>query len=693
MANRLIREKSPYLRQHADNPVQWYPWGEEAFAAAKTSDKPIFLSIGYSSCHWCHVMEKESFMDEEVARLLNDGFVSIKVDREERPDVDAHYMAACQMLTGGGGWPLTIFMTPDRRPFMAGTYFPKESRFGLIGFGELISRVAQAWKTRRGELAEAGDRAAAALQPGGGPPPKERLSAKTLDDAFAELSAGFDEEHGGFGGAPKFPLPHRLTFLLRYAGRAKSRQAVEMVEKTLVEMRRGGIFDQLGFGFHRYATDAGWSVPHFEKMLYDQALLAMAYTEAFQLTGREEFRGTVEDIATYVQRDLSSEEGGFFIAEDADSEGEEGKFYLWDAGEVRSSLAPAEAEFAVRMFGLGPRGNRAGATGLPAGMNVLRLAAPPAILASQTGTPAKEFRARLDAVRTALLGIRGRRPRPFKDTKVLTDWNGLMIAALAKAARALGRADYGARARRAVEFIRRRLTSGANLYHRYAGGEAAVPAFLDDYAFLIWGLIELYEADFDPNNLVWALRLTDAAIGHFWDGAAGGFFFTADENRDLPSRRKEFYDGAVPSGNSVMIENLLRLGRLTGRADLDKKADELLAAAGSAVARLPAGHTQLLSGLDFVLGPSREIVIVGRPAGRDTRRLLETLGKKFLPRTTVLVRPADEESPPILELAPYARAMTMLEGRAAAYVCSDFRCQRPTTDPRRLLELLENGAA
>jgi hypothetical protein len=493
MPNRLIGEKSPYLRQHADNPVHWYPWGEEAFKAAERLDRPIFLSIGYSSCHWCHVMEKESFEDGETARLLNEAFISIKVDREERPDIDAHYMAVCQMLTGSGGWPLSIFLTPGRQPFFAGTYFPKERRFGLIGFKDLITRIAEAWKTRPRDLMGSAERIAAALRQTTETPPVEALGRQALDDAFDQLSKEFDSVHGGFGGAPKFPLAHRLFFLLRYADRAGNRRAVEMVDKTLLAMRRGGLFDQLGFGFHRYSTDPGWRIPHFEKMLYDQALLIMAYTEAFQVTGREEFRGTVEETTSYVLRELVSPEGGFFTSEDADSEGEEGRFYLWDAAEVRSSLAPGEAELALRIFGLPPETGLGAATGADAGKSVLLFEPAFPALAEEGGISEGELSRSVAALRARLLAIRERRPRPFKDTKILTDWNGLMIAALAKAGRALGRDDFAAAAAKAVAFVRRRLYPGEQLMHRYAGGEAAIAAFLDDYAFLIRGLIEVYE--------------------------------------------------------------------------------------------------------------------------------------------------------------------------------------------------------
>ena len=690
MPNRLILEKSPYLRQHADNPVMWYPWDEAAFDLAKRLNRPIFLSIGYSSCHWCHVMEKESFEDEETARLLNEGFISIKVDREERPDVDAHFMAVCQMLSGSGGWPLTIFLTPDRQPFFAGTYFPKDGRFGITGFKELILRIAGAWKTNTRDLVGSAERIAAALLPTGDGPPGGPLGPEILDEAFNQLSGEYDHVHGGFGGAPKFPLAHRLFFLLRYADRTGNRRALEMVEDTLLAMRRGGIFDQLGFGFHRYATDSGWRLPHFEKMLYDQALLTMAYTEAYQVTGREEFRRTVIETTSYVLRELASPEGGFFTSEDADSEGEEGRFYLWDPGEIRSSLTPAEAEFAVRFFGLRPEGESALSAAPNPARQVLRLGQSPAALAGELGISSKELLKRAAAVRARLGAVRARRPRPFKDTKILTDWNGLMIAALAKAARALGRDKLAASAEKAVGFIRRRLVSGGTLRHRYAEGEAAITAFLDDYAFLIWGLIEVYETGYDPEQLAWALQLTEDLMDHFWDEARGGFFLTHRQSRDLPLRRKEVYDGAVPSGNSVMVGNLLRLGRLTGRPELEKAAGKIVDATSDRLARAPGAHTQFLCGLDFALGPSHEIAVIGAPGDPDTRRLLEPLRKRFLPRETVILCPADEESPSILELAPYVRTMTAVKGRPTAYVCADFRCASPTTDPKTLLEALEN---
>ncbi len=690
MPNRLIREKSPYLRQHADNPVLWYPWKEAAFAAAKRLNRPIFLSIGYSSCHWCHVMEKESFEDNETARLLNDDFISIKVDREERPDLDAHYMAVCQLLSGSGGWPLTVFLTPDRQPFFAGTYFPKDRRFGLIGFKELIVRIAREWKTHARDVVGSAEKIAAALRPTEDRLPGEPLGPEILDAAFSQFLAEYDQVHGGFGGAPKFPQAPRLLFLLRYAHRTGDRRALEMVEKTLLAMRSGGLFDQLGFGFHRYSTGSDWRIPHFEKMLYDQALLIMAYTEAYQVTGREEFRDTAEETASYVLRELASPQGGFYTSEDADSEGEEGRFYLWEAGEIRSSLTPDEAEFAVRAFAIRPGGDFGAASPETAGRSVLRLDRPPAALAEELGISMNEYSRRIAGVRTRLIAVRELRPRPFKDTKILTDWNGLMIAALAKAARALGRDEFAAAAGKAAAFIRARLNPGGRLRHRYVAGEAAINAFLDDYAFLIWGLVEVYETAFAPEPLAWALRLTDDLMDGFWDEARGGFFLTHRDSRDLPSRRKETFDGAVPSGNSVMAGNLLRLGRLTGRPELEKTAGKIVEASASGISRSPGAHAQFLSALDFAFGPAREIVIIGTPDDPDTQKLLEPLRKRFLPRETVVFLPAGEQSPPILELAPFARTMTPVAGRPTAYVCSHFQCGSPMTDPKMLLKVLES---
>jgi hypothetical protein len=686
--NRLIHEKSPYLLQHATNPVRWFPWSGEAFQEAKEQDKPVFLSIGYSTCHWCHIMEKESFEDEEVAGLLDRFFVAVKVDREERPDIDAYYMDVCQLLTGSGGWPLTVFLTPEKRPFFAGTYIPKEARFGRPGLKDILTRVGEAWKTRRAELLDSAARIAAATVSSGRDVQEARISALVLEAGFRQLAGQFDDLYGGFSGAPKFPAPHQLSFLLRYARRARSAQAQLMVEKTLRAMRLGGIFDHLGLGLHRYSTDARWLVPHFEKMLYDQALLGIACTEAFGATRNPEYRQTVEEIMTYVLRDMTSEEGGFFSAEDADTEGIEGKFYLWQETEIQEILSPAQAEFARRVFDIRPEGNFNEPDGRPSGANVLHLRRPPEELAAELGVGPEDFSARLSALRNILLAAREARPRPLKDKKILTDWNGLMIAALATAARILGKEGYGLAAKRATEFIHRKMVIKRRLHHRMADGEVKIPGFLDDFAFLIWGLIELYEWGFDIFSLEWALQLTDDLRREFWDERAGGFFSTSEGFRELPARRKEVADGAVPSGNSVMLGNLLRLSRLTGRAELAEFAWKLVSAFGGRVARYPAAHTHFLCGLDAAFGPAREVVIAGRTNAPDTRAMINALRSEFTPETVVIFRPAEEESPPILRLSPYAAPMTSIEEKATAYVCIGFRCELPTTDPERMVELL-----
>jgi uncharacterized protein YyaL (SSP411 family) len=688
--NRLSGEKSPYLLQHADNPVAWHPWGDEAFREAEKRDRPVFLSIGYSTCHWCHVMEQESFSDESIARLMNETFISIKVDREERPDIDAHYMAVCQLLTGSGGWPLTVIMTPDRKPFFAGTYFPKDSRFGLIGLADLIRRIADAWKFRRPDLLSSAGRILSALEETGQSSRQEKISPSILDVAYSQLSGQFDDEFGGFGSAPKFPTPHHLTFLLRYARRKKDKTALAMVEKTLQSMRLGGIFDHLGWGFHRYSTDRRWLVPHFEKMLYDQALLAMAYTEAYRFTGKKDFRQTVEEIMTYVLRDLRSPEGAFYTAEDADSDGKEGKYYVWDLSEIEEALPRSRADLAKRVFNLKREGNAAEPGGGHPGKNILFLTHSPERIAAELRVPEDHLQTELSRIREGLSDRRAARPRPLKDTKVLADWNGLMIAALAQASWALGRDDYAEAARAAAVYVRNKMTVQGNLHHRAVEGEVTIPAFLDDHAFMIWGLIELYEATFDPEYLSWAVGLTEKVIRDFWDDKDGAFFFTsAGVHRDLPSRRKEFYDGALPSGNSVMVSNLLRLGRLLGREDLEKRAQQTIEAFSGKVSQQPAAYTQLLGSLDLAFGPAHEVVIAGKRDAPDTRAMFNVLQKGFIPDTVVLFRPAEESDRELIKLAPYIEPMVSIEGKATAYICSNHSCERPTTKPDELRSLLD----
>ena len=508
-ANRLAREKSPYLLQHANNPVDWYAWGDEAFEKAKEEDKPIFLSIGYSTCHWCHVMEKESFEDDETAQLMNDTFVSIKVDREERPDIDHVYMTVCQMMTGSGGWPLNVIMTPDRKPFFATSYLPKQSIYGRLGMDDLSRQVKKLWTESRDQVLDSSEKVMLALNRIQEDSPGQSLGKEVLNTAFRQLSQNYDPKHGGFGNAPKFPTAHNMLFLLRYWKRTGDDSALRMVEGTLKAMRQGGIYDQIGFGFHRYSTDERWLVPHFEKMLYDQAMLAMIYTEAYQATGKEDYATTANEIFTYVLRDMTAVEGGFFSAEDADSEGEEGKFYVWTMDEIRNLLDSSEAELVTEVYRAADVGNfHEEATGQLTGSNILHMRQSLHETALRLGIPPEELKTRLEQARLKLFEAREKRIHPYKDDKILTDWNGLMIAALSKAAQVFDRPDYANAAMKAADFILSTLRApDGRLLHRYRDGEAGMPPNVDDYVFMIWGLLELYEATFEIRYLKTALDL------------------------------------------------------------------------------------------------------------------------------------------------------------------------------------------
>ncbi|UCB48350.1 MAG: thioredoxin domain-containing protein [Deltaproteobacteria bacterium] len=689
--NRLIHEKSPYLLQHAYNPVDWYPWGEEAFEKARKEDKPIFLSIGYSTCHWCHVMERESFEDRDVSKLMNETFVSIKVDREERPDLDHVYMTVCQMLTGSGGWPLNIMMTPDKRPFFAATYIPKESRFGRMGMMDLIPRLKQVWKERRDEVLDSAEKIVGALKSVESESPGEEMDTATLDGAYQQLAERFDERFGGFSKAPKFPSPHSFYFLLRYWKRTNNQKALQMVEKTLGEMRQGGIYDHVGFGFHRYATDQEWLVPHFEKMLYDQAMLAMAYVEAFQAFGIAAYRETAEEIFTYVLRDMTAPKGGFYSAEDADSEGVEGKFYVWTEAEIRKVLTKKEADFLIEWFCVEKDGNfLEEATGHKTGANILHLKKSPAEMALDLKMSEQDLRDRFASAREKLFTAREKRIHPHKDDKVLTDWNGLMIAALAKGSRAFGEPRFAEAAQKALGFILDQMREpDGRLLHRYRDGQAGITANLDDYAFLIWGLTELYEATFDSNYLETALKLNGDMLKHFWDDQLGGLYFTPDDGEALIVRKKELYDGAVPSGNAVAMLNLLRLARFTADTQLEERATEMGRAFSKAVKQFPSGYTQFLVAVDFGIGPSYEVVIVGKSGANDTKEMLKALRNRFIPNKVTLFRPTEIETPHIDKLAEYLKYQVSLDGKATAYVCMNFACKQPTTEVGKMLELIK----
>ncbi|MGA2400688.1 MAG: thioredoxin domain-containing protein, partial [Syntrophobacteraceae bacterium] len=632
MPNRLAGEKSPYLLQHAENPVDWYPWGEEAFLKAKLEDKPIFLSIGYSTCHWCHVMEHESFEDDEVAGLLNRSFVTIKVDREERPDIDQVYMTVCQAITGGGGWPLSIFMGPDRKPFYAGTYFPKRSRMGMPGLMDVAGKIAELWAGEREQLGRISDEITRAIEPKRSEGLHQLPGPELLERTWRELARSFDPVWGGFGGAPKFPNPHNLTFLTRWHNRNPGSNAFQMVEKTLFSMRSGGIFDQIGFGFHRYSVDEKWLVPHFEKMLYDQALLALAYTDAFLATGDERYAKVVREIFEYVTREMQSPEGGFYCAQDADSEGKEGIFFTWTPAQVANILGKDAGDIFCRAYGITPQGN------FEEGMSIPYIARSFEVLARDMGMGLPELENTLADGRRKLFDAREKRVHPLKDDKILVAWNGLMIAALARGSQALGDASYARAAVGAVNFILEKMkTANGRLYRRYRQGEVVNPGYADDYAFLIWGLLDLYETIFDVKHLSEAARLQEDMSRIFGD-PDGGFSYTGNDGEPMILRERVIYDGALPSCNSVAAMNLLRLGRMTANPEFEKQADLLMKSFAGQVAARPAAFTHFMQALDFALGPAREILIAGDISSSATKEMIETVHRLYSPNRVLMLK-------------------------------------------------------
>lgn len=672
--NRLINEKSPYLLQHAHNPVDWYPWGPEAFSRAVGEDKPIFLSIGYSTCHWCHVMERESFEDSEAAKFLNENFVSIKVDREERPDIDHIYMTVCQAYTGHGGWPLTIIMTPDKKPFYAGTYFPKHDRMGMPGLMTILKKISEIWNKDKNSLVEAGNEIINTLDREY--ESNEELNAEdAIHSAYSEFKYSFDTVYGGFGSAPKFPTPHNLYFLLRYWYSYKDDFALEMVEKTLDSMYRGGIFDHVGFGFSRYSTDRRWLVPHFEKMLYDNALLAIAYLETYQATGNVKYADIAKQIFTYVLRDMTSPEGGFFSAEDADSEGVEGKFYIWTTDEIKSVLGRQDGEQFCKYYDITQKGNFDGHS-IP---NLIKDTGETATKGTKS-----EF---IEKCRTELFNYRENRVHPYKDDKILTAWNGLMIAALAMAGRVLDNVQYSKAAEKAVEFVLSKLVrSDGRLLARYRDGESAFPAYVDDYAFLVWGLLELYETTYKAHYLSQALKFNDDMIKYFWDKENGGLYLYGSDSEELIMRPKEIYDGAMPSGNSTATLNFLRLARLTGRSQLEDMANLQFKTFGNNLEQAPSGYAYMLSAVLFSHSRVREVVIVGNTEQRDTTEMLKAIREEFRPYT-IPVHYSDSLSD-LKNIIPDIENYKIIDGKATAYVCENFSCQSPVTEVNKLREML-----
>jgi len=686
--NRLINEKSPYLLQHATNPVDWYPWGDEAFERALKEDKPVFLSIGYATCHWCHVMAHESFEDAGVAAILNKDFVCIKVDREERPDIDSVYMSVCQMMTGQGGWPLTIVLTAEKKPFFAGTYIPKEARHGMHGLLELLPRITKLWQEHRSDLAASADEISAALQKIPGSTGNIYPDMSLLQEGYNELDARFDEAYGGFGSAPKFPTPYTLIFLLRFWKRTGTKRALAMVEKTLGEMRRGGICDQIGGGFHRYSTDSRWRVPHFEKMLYDQALLVMAYTEAYQATQNPQFRKTAEETIAYVIRDLSSPGGAFFSAEDADSDGTEGAFYLWTMHEVEQVLGKDDVALAARFFNITQAGNYPASTDKP-GQNILyqtQSSAHPDLSSESSHSPEKS---RIESIKKRLFVARAARSRPSLDDKILADWNGLFIAALAQAARVFRNETYLTAARLAMQFVLHHMhDEKGDLLHRYRDGEAAIPAFGDDYAFIIKALIELYESTFEPSYLSSALDYNARFLSHFQDVQNGGFFTVPDTEKIVLVRKKEIYDGATPSCNSIAFENLVRLAHLTGDTAFGERGSELSRCFAETVQRSPSAYAGFLSALDNAIGPVQDVVISGNREDPDTQDMINALWDHYLPTVMVHFLPADDSRTRLFALVPFLRNLQSTGSISTAFVCTGHACSVPTTETEKMLALL-----
>ena len=676
MANRLIHEKSPYLLQHAHNPVDWYPWGEEAFTKAQAEGKPIFLSIGYSTCHWCHVMERESFESEAIAALMNRDFVCIKVDREERPDVDRIYMTYVQATTGSGGWPMSVWLTPELRPFVGGTYFPPEDRYGRAGFPLLLGRIAEAWKKDRERIEQSSINVLEQLQEHTANKPGA-MDPNAIESGFNFWRRSFDAQLGGFGQAPKFPRPVTHNFLLRYWARTKNREALDMVLATLRAMAKGGMNDQLGGGFHRYSVDEYWFVPHFEKMLYDQAQLAVSYLEAFQITGDRLYADVVRQILDYVLRDMTHAEGGFYSAEDADSvmdpahphEKGEGAFYVWAQNELEEIAGPQAATWFCYRYGVEPNGNvRNDPQAEFTGRNIL-------FEAHSAGETAHHFEvdegvvgASLGETSAKLMEARSRRVRPHLDDKILAGWNGLMVSAFAQAGAALRQPRYCEAARRAADFIGQRMVAGGALYRRFRDGETAIPGFLDDYAGFVQGLIDLYEAEFDPRNLQSAIQLTRRMIELFEDREGGGFFSTAGGDASLVMRVKDDYDGAEPSGNSLAALNLLRLAAITGDTDLRETAERTLAAFAGKMSEQPSGLPQMLVAYLWSSGKPVQVILAGERGAPDTQALAAAVHGRFLPNRVVLM------APDVRDAAP---GMTELEGRATAYLCENFACQLP----------------
>ena len=682
--NRLIQEKSPYLLQHAHNPVDWYPWGAAAFTKAETEDKPVFLSIGYSTCHWCHVMEKESFEDPEIASVVNRLFVPIKVDREERPDIDNTYMNVCQMITGSGGWPLNIFLTPDKKPIYATTYIPKSLKHGRLGIIDLLEKIADAWTSNRAKIETSAMQLVDSLHKA----ENIQLNEMTLNDeplgsALKFFKNNYDPKSGGFGRAPKFPMSHNFFLLFRLWDRYGDEEAKIMALETLRAIRNGGIYDQLGGGLHRYSVDHKWLVPHFEKMLYDQALLALAATEAFQITRENFFADMAEDILSYVLGNLTHSRGGFFCGEDADSEGQEGTYYLWDQAEILKTLGHDAGELFCRAYGVNAEGNFTGS-------NILHQPGDLDFIGRALGMAPEKLASELKTSRQTLLRVRNSREHPFLDDKILSGWNGLVLAALCRAGSALDNPVFIHAAQKGAEFILEELydEKSGRLLRRWRDGEAAIPAFLEDYAFFTWGLIELYSSTFEKRYLRLALKLTGVMEDLFSDGA-NGFYDTASDAETVLTRGKNLQDTAIPSGASAAVLNLLRLARLTGNEKMAEKGENYLTSLYSEYFHQPLAYSFLLISLDWILGPNHELLIASENVKTPSDILSKTFFRCFIPRT--VIHGYSQTNHDMEDILPAIQGKTPVNGVPTAYICSGQGCRPPTTIAKEMLSLLKQG--
>jgi uncharacterized protein YyaL (SSP411 family) len=681
--NRLIHETSPYLLQHAHNPVDWYAWSDEAFDKARAEDKPIFLSIGYSTCHWCHVMEHESFENTEIAAVLNEHFVCIKVDREQRPDVDAEYMEAVTLITGSGGWPLSAFLMSDGQPFYGGTYFPPEPRYGRPGFKQLLTAIAETWQTQRSTLHESAGKIKAHLSQMGGHEAGV-LDKSLLGQVYSTLARIYDPKHGGFGGAPKFPQPSQLRFLLNHYHQTGQQKALAMLTHTLDVMAKAGMYDHLGGGFHRYATDERWLVPHFEKMLYDQALISRVYLDAYKITGNPEYERIVCETLDYVLRDLCDSDGAFYAAEDADSEGHEGKFYVWTPKEIQAILGKDQARVFLAYYGVTDSGN------YEHGQSILNVTQSLDALAIDLGMTKDKIQARLDEAQAILFKIRDKRIRPHRDNKIITAWNGLAISSLARAGSALGRSDYVLAARTAASELLAKLEVDGRLMRSLAMGQASGPGFLDDYAFLIAGLLDLYESTFERRWLEQAVRLAGRMIELFDDPTGKGFYLAG---RDIETRlqrgHKPDYDGAVPSGNAVAALCLARLGRLTGDAVLTEKAESVIQFMASRMETNPLALTTGACALASWLYPSTEIVLVGEASEPELQAMQQILYKAYMPNVVTASYSSSQDTPKIETLIPRVKGLVQLNGATTAYVCENFTCKQPVTSSEQFTDIIQ----